>query len=226
MQFLKNKLAAISIAIVLIISIGASIALIPNTSAHTPAWQIPTYAYIVAEPDPIGVGQTLNIYMWLDPVYGVAGGATPVAGTNGTTASAALLSNTYRFQNYQLTITAPDGTSKTQTFPTITDTTSSMFTPFTPTQVGLYTLNFTYPGQVYGANGNGYSGSSLINDTYLPSSASETITVQQEPITTAITGSPLPTEFWTRPIYGENTNWYSIASNWLGTGAPVNPTYG
>ena len=27
---------------------------------------------------------------------------------------------------------------------------------------------------------------------------------------------PLPTEYWTRPIYGENDNWYTIASHWLG----------
>ena len=26
---------------------------------------------------------------------------------------------------------------------------------------------------------------------------------------------PLPTEYWTRPIEGQNTEWYRIASNWL-----------
>ena len=26
---------------------------------------------------------------------------------------------------------------------------------------------------------------------------------------------PLPTEYWTRPIEGENTYWYAISSNWL-----------
>ena len=35
-----------------------------------------------------------------------------------------------------------------------------------------------------------------------------------------MTGAPLPTAYWTRPIYGENTDWYTIASNWLGIGAP------
>ncbi len=37
---------------------------------------IPTYAYINASPNPIGVGQTAHVYMWLDAVYGVAGGTT------------------------------------------------------------------------------------------------------------------------------------------------------
>ncbi len=43
-------------------------------------------------------------------------------------------------------------------------------------------------------------------------------TVQQEPIPYAAV-APLPTNYWTRPIYGENNNWYSIAGNWLGLAA-------
>lgn len=226
MQFAKNKTAAISIAMLLIISIGASMTLIQSASAHTPAWQIPTYAYVTAEPNPVGVGQTINIYMWLDPVYGTAGGATPVAGTNASTASVSLISNNYRFQNYQLKITLPDGTTNSTTIPVITDTTSATYYAFTPTMAGTYNITFNYPGQAYGANGNGYSGSSLINDTYLPSSATTTLVVQQEPIPAPIGGYPLPTQYWTHPIYGENTNWYTISSNWLGTGAAVIPATG
>ena len=77
MKNLKNKSVAISIAILLTISMTASIMLImPTASAHSPPWNIPTYAYIVAAPDPVGVGQPVQIYMWLDPVYGVAGGSS------------------------------------------------------------------------------------------------------------------------------------------------------
>jgi hypothetical protein len=156
MQKIKNKTMAILIVAILTVSMTASIALIPNANAHSPGWNIPTYAYLVAAPDPIGVGQTAHIYMWLDAVYGAAGGAGAAIGTNASTSSAALTANFYRFKNYQLTITAPDGTTTSQTFATITDTTSSQFTRFTPDQVGTYTLNFTYPGQKYGENGNGY----------------------------------------------------------------------
>ena len=91
---------------------------------------------------------------------------------------------------------------------------------FTPTAVGTYNLTFNFPGQVYGANGDGYPASTLINDTYLPSSASTTLTVQSTPIPAATLALRLPTDYWTRPIYGENTNWYTISSNWLGTGSP------
>ncbi|MGA2680990.1 MAG: hypothetical protein ABSF44_04230 [Candidatus Bathyarchaeia archaeon] len=219
MKTLKNKIAAITISMFFILSMAASTMLIPNASAHTPAWSIPTYAYIVAAPSPIGVGQSAHIYMWLDCVYGAAGGTTAAVGTNGFTASAALLSNTYRFHNYKLTITAPDNTVTTQTFPVITDTTSSQYTIFTPTQTGTYTFDFTFPGQVYGADGNGYSGSPLIGDTYLPSNASTTLIVQQTPISAPINSYPLPTAYWTHPVYGENTDWWSISSNWLGSGS-------
>ena len=225
MKILKTRTAIIAIALFLTISIGTSLTLIPNATSHSPAWQIPTYAYVVGAPNPVGVGQEAHVYLWLDSVYGAAGGTTAVIGTNGSTASAALLSNNYRFRNYNLTITAPDGTTTTQVFAVISDTTSSQFTKFTPTQVGTYTLKFTFPGQFYGENGNGYEKSILIGDYYLPSSASATLTVQQDPIPAAITSYPLPTEYWTQPIYGENSYWFSISSNWLGSGSPVPAGY-
>ncbi len=212
---------AILIAAILTISIGGSIALLPNASAHTPAWQIPTYAYIEAAPHLVGVGQSDLIYCWLAPVYGAAGGASEAVIGNAYTTSAALLANDYRFDNYKITITAPNGAVSTQTFAVDQDPTSSLYITYTPNQVGTYNITFSYPGQVYGANGDGYSGSVLVNDTYLPSSASTTLTVQSTPIAGAITGEPLPTNYWSNPIYGENSNWYTISSNWLGTGTPV-----
>jgi hypothetical protein len=221
MKTLKNRITAIAIATFLMLSMTASIVLTPNAVAHYPAWNIPTYAYIVAAPDPIGVGQEAHVYMWLDPVYGVAGGATAAIGTNGSTASAALLSNGYRFKNYNLTIIAPDGHATTQIFETVSDTTSNQYTKFTPDQVGTYTLEFNFPGQKYGENGNGYENSILINDTYLPSHALTTLTVQDEPLPAPINSYPLPQQYWSHPIYGENTDWWTISSNWLGTGSPV-----
>ena len=58
MQKIKNKTVAISIVILLTISMAASMILIPTANAHSPPWQIPTYAYVTAGPTPIGVGQT------------------------------------------------------------------------------------------------------------------------------------------------------------------------
>jgi hypothetical protein len=202
MKTLKNKIAAITIVIFFILSMTVSITLIPTASAHNPAWQIPTYAYISVMPNPIGVGQQMTCYVWLSNVY-----------------DSAAIGNNYRFQNYQVVITAPDGTPTTQNFAFIADSTSSQLFYFTPDQVGTYIFNFTFPGQAI-TTSNDLPTSAYINDTYLPSSASTTLTVQQAPIPAAKGSSPLPTAFWERPIFGENDYWYTISSNWLGTGSP------
>ena len=200
---LKNRFVTIVIAMFLMFSMSASMMLMPDANAHTPVWQIPTFAQISVAPDPAGVGQTVAVYLFL--------GNAPIPGS--------AITNTYRFHNYKLTITAPDGTKTTQTWDTIQDTTNNQGTTFTPTQVGTYTLTFNYPGQTLTApndqpaSTNGAT--SYVNDTYLPSSASTTLTVQQDAIPAAITGYPLPTEYWTRPIEGQNTNWFTISSNYL-----------
>ena len=215
LQISNTKTGAIAISLLLILSIGASLMLIPSTSAHTPAWQIPTYAYIVVQPTPSGVGQPLTVYMWLDAVYGEQGG---------TNAQAVVINN-YRFSNYNLTIIAPDGSTNTTIFSYISDTTSSQSYVYTPTQLGNYTFIFTYPGQTYGANGDGLITSVMDNDTYLASSATTTLTVQSTPIASPTYGNLMPTNYWVRPIYAENTNWYNtVASNWLGIGSAVNPS--
>ena len=47
----------------------ASMLLIPTTTAHTPAWTIPTFAHIYVAPDPIGVGQKATVYLFVTPTY-------------------------------------------------------------------------------------------------------------------------------------------------------------
>ena len=198
---IKNK-TAITMAILMVLSMTATLAAIPSANAHTPAWQLPTFAHIFATIDPIGVGQSEYIYLFVTPTY---------EGTN--------MANDYRFHNYKLTITAPDGTVTTQTWDIVWDTTSNQGYRFTPTQVGTYKLRFDFPGQ----NINDYPHSptsQYVNDTYIPSSAETTVTVQNEPIPEYPSSYPLPTAYWARPIYGENTGWWSISSNWLGSGAP------
>ena len=213
----RNKIIAIAIAILLTVSMAASTGLMPKVSAHYPGYQIPTYAYIDVNPNPIGVGQTATVFMWLNLIYGIGYDTT----------SYALLSNNYRFHNYNLTVTSPDGNITTTIYSVVQDSTSNQITSYTPTQVGTYTFTFSFPGQAYAQYPGQYNPTSiLINDTYLPSSATTTLTVQQNPISSAVGSSPLPSAYWTRPIYGENPYWYTITSNWLGAGSAVNPAVG
>jgi hypothetical protein len=205
---------AIMIAVLLTISMATLLSQIPIASSHTPSQELTTNAYITALPDPIGLGQSTLIYMWLNRVYGYYPAGEPAG-----TINYAAVNNNYRFHNYKLTITDPNGENTTRTFDIIQDTTSSQAYTFTPTIVGTYTLTFNFPGQAI----NDYPHSAvttMINDTYLPSMATTTLTVQEDPISTLPDSYPLPQEYWARPIYGENPGWWAISSNWLGTGQP------
>ncbi len=197
----KSKFVATLIAAILIFSIAASTFLIPTANAHTPSWNVPTFAYVQVVPNPIGVGQTATVYMWLSNTFD---------NTN--------LYNNYRFHNFNMTITGPDGSIvASQIFAIVWDPTSNQPYAFTPTVAGTYTVYFSFPGQPI-TTSDDLATSAYINDTYAASSAKCTFTVQQ----TAVGGypqTPLPTTYWTRPIYGENTNWYTISSNWLGSGS-------
>ena len=170
-----------------------TLAAVPLANAHSPAWTVISYAYIVPAPNPVGVGQPVSIVMWVD---------TPMPG--------ALVTNDIRRHDYKLTITAPDGSKEVMTWPVVSDTTSFQYTSWTPDQVGEYTMLFEYPQQTYTWAGE-YNG-----DVFQADSATTTLTVQEEPLEAPTLSYPLPTEYWTRPIEGQNTDWYAIASSWLG----------
>jgi hypothetical protein len=130
MKNLKNKSMPILIALFLTLSMGASMILVPTANAHTPAWKMPTYAYIQAMPNTVGVGQPVVIYIWL---------TAPFEGT--------LIVNDYRFHNYKLVITKPNGETQTQTWDTVTDSTSSQGYVYTPSEIGTYNLTFIFQGR-------------------------------------------------------------------------------
>jgi outer membrane protein assembly factor BamB len=198
-----NKSLATVVTIVLLLSIAISIASQP-ISAHTPSWQIPTFAYASIAPNLVGIGQSVTIVVWVDK-------ALPGADVG----------NDIRMKNYKVIITAPDGTTDTVKWDIVTDTTSSAYTVYTPDQIGNYTVYFEYAGQTYTwttpINSFGIvTPNTYTNDTYLPSNETTTFLVQETPAI-GFSQASLPTEYWSRPIYGENTNWYAISSNWLGS---------
>ncbi len=182
------------IALILTISMSASFVLLPTVNAHTPPWTIISYAYVVAAPNPVGIGQTVSVTLWVD---------TPLPSSS--------VSNQIRRHDYTLTITDPEGETDTEHWDVVEDTGSTQFYQFIPTQVGTYTLKFDYAEQEYTWSG-AYNG-----DIFTAASRTTTLTVQEEQIPSAIYSYPLPSEYWTRPIEGQNTDWYKISSNWLGS---------
>jgi outer membrane protein assembly factor BamB len=116
-------------------------------------------------------------------------------------------------------VTLPDRTTTTLG-PFTSDDTGGTSTSYTPAVTGNYTFVMTFPGQTLAGNNPPVNpaGIPYIGDYFEPSNSNVfTLTVQQQPVGYPPV-TPLPTDYWTRPIYAENTNWYSIAGNWLGLG--------
>ena len=202
MQNITGKSMAILISAILTISMGASIMLIPNAIAHTPQWQIATYAFVNVGTNPVGLGQTVNIGMWL-------GQPPPTA--NGPYGD--------RWQNITLKITKPDGTTQT-VGPFTSDDTGGTYTTFTPSQLGTYTFQVNFGGQTLTGNNLAVGQTSpFIGDYFQPSTSSiATLTVQQEPVG-GVSVAPLPTSYWQTPINALNVhNWFMIGGASLNLG--------
>jgi hypothetical protein len=231
---IKNKTMAIVIALILVSSMAISLVALPTASAaYNDAtsvaiaqgmkwdfpnaanynasairlllwnrWQdkIPTWTYAVLSPNPVGVGQGITIVMFNPQLLYGASSTNDVV------------------YEYTVTIVKPDG--NTLTLPSSgtfkSDSTGSGYTAYTPDIVGNYTVTVTFKELLY----SWYS-SSTFRDyygvTYKTSSYTDTLVVQEEQVVpTSWVQTPLPTEYWTRPIEGQNTEWYRVASNWYG----------
>ena len=202
MKTLRNKISAITIAIFFILSMTASTMLIPNANAHTPPWTIPTYCFVSASPNPVGVGQACEIVFWNSIVLPTSNGAYGD-----------------RWQNIYVHIISPDGTNTTLG-PFTGDPEGGGYVLFTPNVVGNYTIQSIYSTQVLaGANPppvpNSYSTSPYINDTFLGAvSPTVTLVVQTQPVS-VWTPAPLPTSYWSVPVTAENRLWSTLIGDWL-----------
>lgn len=190
----KLKISTIAVITLLALSIFAVALPINSIAAQT---EVTSYAYLIAVPNPVGVHQTTYITLWVD---------APLPDAN--------VDNDIRRHDYKLTITKPNGETQIMEWPVVDDTTNLAFTSFTPDQVGEYTLKFDYAGQTYTWDESNtqkqYTGT-----VFSPATRTTTLTVTADPLPDPISSYPLPTEYWTRPIDGQNPAWYTITSHWL-----------
>ena len=150
-----------------------------------------TYAFIGATPNPVGIGQETLLHI------GITQQLTEVQ---------------MGWEGLSVTITKPDGTSET-IGGIRTDATGGTGRVYVPTIVGNYTLQTHYPEQ--GTTVHKRAGGTPVGTVMLASDSQKlTLAVTEEPIPT-YPGSPLPTEYWTRPIDANLHEWAVISGNWL-----------
>ncbi len=204
MKTQKNK-TLVSIALILILTMATSVMFMPTANAHTPPWEIKTFAYVTLAPDTVGVGQQMLAYMWLQVVPPTAEGAYGD-----------------RWQGYTITVTKPDGATETLG-PFTSDPIGFSSTSYTPTQVGTYKFQFNFAGQTLAGNNRrpgSIQGADFVGDYFTPSTSDvATLTVQQDPVP-AYSDTPVTSGPWTRPINGQLRAWDSISGNWYT--APLN----
>jgi outer membrane protein assembly factor BamB len=197
MRIERNKTTAIMIALFMMSTLAATTITCVNAQ-ETLTGTFQTYAFINVAPNPCGVGQTAVVQFWLSitpPNAEVQGGA--------------------RWTDMAVSVTKPDGT--TQTLGSFTsDAVGAGATTYAPATTGNYTFKLSFPQQTKTGSITPLFGGPAqpFNYTYLASTASFTLVVQQEPAPSVVV-PPLPSSYWTRPINAQNEGWSSISGNWL-----------
>jgi hypothetical protein len=196
---LKKQSKIVVIAAILLLASPALITALPFANAHSPAWNIPTYAYCAVSPQSVGVGQYVQILMWLNTVVPTSGG---LGGD--------------RWRGFTVSVTKPDGT-KQSLGPFESEQVGSQYTIYTPDQVGNYTFVFSWPGQTLALGGGTPDnvGVPYVGDFFMPSTSSAVVLPVTQNPTASWQEPPVPTGYWTLPINAANRQWSMLASNWL-----------
>jgi hypothetical protein len=194
----KTKLS--TIPLILLLTVSAIIVALPVADAHDPPWEITTYCFISASPNPGAVEQIVYVNAWINWV-------PPTA-------------NAQWGDRWNFTLNITDPTGHTDAYKLTSDATGGTYTSFTPTMVGEYTIEVTFEEQVLeGLNPppSGARPSEYLGDVFKSSNASMALTVQEDHITD-YPNNPLPDDYWQRPIHATNTEWYTLGGHWLGLG--------
>jgi hypothetical protein len=176
----------------------------PMPSGANPNVTIATIPFLSVTPNPVGVGQTILVNVWLHPPINV---------------------NRQFIQAFTVTITKPDGTQATVGPLDSFAGDSTGWFPYIADQVGTWKFKFNFLGMWFPA-GRYYFGQIVTNSSgqvmdsayYKPSETKEvSITVQTDQVA-SWPPAPLPTDYWTRPVNPNNREWWTILGYWPNTG--------
>jgi hypothetical protein len=177
----------------------------PLPAGVTPDITISAKAYLAVTPDPVGIGQTILVNIWTVPGIDV---------------------QRYR-TGYTVTITKPDKTTETVGPLNSFKGDGTAYFMYTVNQVGTWSFQFSYPGDYYPAGNYTENAGAVflmgapttnvsfpLSMYYTPSTSPVTSITVQQAMVASWPPSPLPTDYWTRPISPENREWWVIAGNY------------
>lgn len=178
----------------------------PLASGVTPSITVSPAAFLSFSPNPVGVNQMMLVNMWTTP---------PVSPE--------------RFESgYVVTIIKPDGTKETIGPLTSYPADATAWFNYIPSETGTYQFQFTYGGEYFPAglwlNGqlttNTSAGAYSLSDGYYQPASTEwqNLTVQTNMVQSwppaALPGTNGVSSYWTRPVYPENREWWSILGSY------------
>ncbi len=213
------------IAVSLVLTIGLSMAFSPTAQAAYMTYYLDK-AYVSVAPNTVGNGQNVIIAFWCDKLPPTAQGEYGDRWT------------------FDVNIIRPDGTNDTITG-IESDPVGSAYTNYVPDTTGTYTIQAIMERHVIdgGASrglmspqGPGWwPGGTPPNPASVPTGWTPIGVVFEsalsEPVTLTVTEeqvpryqeTPLPNDYWTRPIYDANRGWSVVAmGQWLGRLSELN----
>ena len=195
---ISRKSIAAAVSLFLMLTMAASMILLPvggqiNWEGHSKS-----YAYIGAVPNPAYVGEEVLLHIGITRELQIT-----QDGWEGLT----------------VTVTKPDGTTQTLG-PFRTDSTGGTGYVFVPEKPGIYKLQTHFPAQWYNfSQFDMFSGQQQNVRIYYEADDSPVLELEVlEGTPTYWPGVPLPTEYWRRPIDSQNREWAVIAGSWLDPG--------
>lgn len=206
-----NNKTTFGIALLLIIAMMSSTIMVSPT---VQALELEMKLLLNINPNPVGVSQTVYVNAFFTHTMPTS------TGHYGD-----------RHENITIVVERPNGVKDTYG-PFMADSTGGTWCSFVPTEPGNYTAQAFYPGQIltgtnplapelapgFDSSMGGAGGNMDLIGSYVKPATSEKLTfvVQEEPVLPKYVTPPLPTEYWSRPIYSTNYNWAQLGGNWFG----------
>ena len=204
--FARNKTKTSAVVIIALLALSVVIAILPTVNAQVIA--LPNrkeYAYLSVMPRTVGMDQPLLVNLWINPPM-----ATPHLWSQAE----------IRWENITITFTRPDGSK--DTFmpqepggilqPGQSERMGAIWFHYYPTQVGEWSVQFSFPGQTFYDTYGGQKYS-----VYCEPCTSQIVkfTVQEDIVQIGFLPVPLPIGYWERPISAANREWSQISGDWL-----------